>query len=85
MTKQEKKELKEILSLKEINRAQAKLLINSLFNGSYLALGDATNIPAMWLKEQISAIKIFSLDSQERILQASVKEFKNKKIVLTKN
>jgi hypothetical protein len=75
MTKETRLTIKEILSKSELNRADARLLMTHLFNDSYYELHEFTNLHPIYLKEMILAIKIFSKDSQERILQAAKNKF----------
>ena len=79
------KQIEEILSKKELNRQDARLLMRLLFDDSYFVLSEAVNIPAMFLKEQMTAIKIFTEIAQERILQASFKKIQKKPRVVIKN
>ena len=85
MTKEDKKKLKEILANKELNRLDARWLMEVIFNNSYFELSHHTNIKPMWLKEQLTAIRVFTKDSQEKILQASFKLTQKKPKIVLKN
>lgn len=86
MKKYDKKKLKEILATKELTRVDAKWLMINLFNDSYFELAKETFLPALWIREQLTAIKIFTKDSQEKILQAAFKRsLKKPKIILKKD
>jgi hypothetical protein len=86
MTKEEKKRLKNVLANKELTRSDARWLMLMLFNDSYFELSKDTFLPALWIREQFTAIKIFTKDSQEKILQAAfARSQKKPKIVLKKD
>ena len=72
MTKNDTKEVKEILS-KDLDRSGARLLLRLLFNDSYFQMGLAAKIQPQWLREQLTAVKIFTKDSQELIKAAALK------------
>lgn len=77
--KEIKKQIKDILSKKELTRSDARFLMIHLFDDSYYKLGLAINVMPSFLKDQISAIKIFTAETQKLILKESIKITKKTK------
>lgn len=79
MEKQIKNDIKEILKKDELTRYEAKVLLIHLYQNSFYVLGNEINMSAYWLKEMITAIKVFTLDAQQRILQNAREKIKPSK------